>query len=108
MEISDYCGYCGKEFARNEGDPPEVCQSCLNDPDPAQRQRIAEDLEYAEADRQNDEELAYEASKYDDCDRCTNPAERLHPCPYKVEINEDSDTLCDCCPDCEVICRDEI
>ena len=34
-----------------------------------------------------------------------NPGTDLHPCPYKTEINDDHDTLCNCCTVCERECR---
>jgi hypothetical protein len=35
------------------------------------------------------------------CDRCkTYEAEELHPCPFSEEINDDSETLCNCCREC--------
>ena len=44
------------------------------------------------------------------CSKCgKNPAEELHPCPYKSEMNaesmdEDDLDLCDCCVDCRGDC----
>lgn len=41
--------------------------------------------------------------------RCGQPGStELHSCPYNREINDDPDTLCNCCPDCEGKCRDDI
>lgn len=37
-----------------------------------------------------------------------NLAEPLHTCPYNVEINHDSTTLCDCCDACQQECCDDI
>lgn len=31
-----------------------------------------------------------------------------HPCPYRVEMNDDSETLCTCCDHCEGICAEEV
>lgn len=31
-----------------------------------------------------------------------------HLCPYKIEMNDDSKTLCQCCERCERECRDDI
>jgi hypothetical protein len=59
----DYCGYCGEDFRRLAADPEGACQDCLNDPDPAQRQRIREDLAYAEADAANDRDLEERARR---------------------------------------------
>lgn len=37
--------------------------------------------------------------------RCDEEAADIpHICPYAQEINDDSDTLCRCCPDCEHEC----
>ena len=36
------------------------------------------------------------------------PAKEPHFCPYRREINDDSETLCDCCERCEDECRDDI
>ena len=39
------------------------------------------------------------------CSRCeVNDAQSEHTCPYAEEINNDSDSLCDCCSDCEHEC----
>lgn len=39
------------------------------------------------------------------CSRCNNnDAQEEHTCPYAEEINGDSDSLCDCCSDCEHEC----
>lgn len=43
------------------------------------------------------------------CERCGKEAGREpHSCPYKSEINDDSETLCTCCWDCQVECSDNI
>lgn len=31
-----------------------------------------------------------------------------HPCPYKADVNEDSESLCRCCEDCMQVCADDI
>ena len=41
------------------------------------------------------------------CD-CGNNVESLHTCPYREEINGDSETLCNCCSDCEHTCAMDI
>lgn len=40
--------------------------------------------------------------------QCPNPAAAPHQCPYLVEIDEDRETLCTCCKDCERECADDI
>ena len=40
------------------------------------------------------------------CD--AQPPAEPHECPYALEINSDSETLCDCCKDCEGTCADDI
>ena len=43
------------------------------------------------------------------CERCKiNDAEELHPCPYNEDINDDSETLCNCCADCQHECAMDI
>lgn len=37
-----------------------------------------------------------------------NLAEPLHTCPYKVDINNDETTLCDCCDACRGECAGDI
>lgn len=39
---------------------------------------------------------------------CSAAAEELHSCPFKIEIHDDEETLCDCCEDCEHECAMEI
>jgi len=46
-----------------------------------------------------------EDSTFTKCGSCKrNNANELHPCPFKEEINEDSESLCDCCDDCTHEC----
>lgn len=40
--------------------------------------------------------------------KCGNPAEDLHTCPYSEDIYGDSETLCNCCDDCEHNCLMDI
>lgn len=46
------------------------------------------------------------------CGKCSKqPPEyawELHPCPYKSDINDDPDTLCNCCPYCVSECAADI
>lgn len=43
------------------------------------------------------------------CDRCgKNPAQEMHPCPFSEEVHGDSETLCDCCEECEGSCADDV
>lgn len=43
------------------------------------------------------------------CPRChENPATDDHTCPYQSEINDDDETLCRCCEDCEYECAQDI
>lgn len=39
---------------------------------------------------------------------CGNMPQPLHPCPYEEDINQDSETLCWCCKDCEEQCAMDI
>lgn len=40
--------------------------------------------------------------------KCGNPGAAPHSCPYKSDVNDDSNTLCNCCDACEQNCRDDI
>jgi len=43
------------------------------------------------------------------CQCCgKNDAEEPHTCPYAEEINNNSETLCNCCPDCMYECSMDI
>lgn len=43
------------------------------------------------------------------CDHCQiNEAQDPHPCPYRVEIDEDEESLCNCCKECREKCADNI
>ncbi len=43
------------------------------------------------------------------CERCEkNAATSPHSCPYQADVNEDSETLCTCCEDCEYECAMDI
>jgi len=39
---------------------------------------------------------------------CGNQATEPHPCPYREEINDDSETLCTCCQECAQECANDI
>jgi hypothetical protein len=39
---------------------------------------------------------------------CTNPEEADHTCPFSEEINNDSESLCNCCSDCRRECAEDI
>jgi hypothetical protein len=42
-------------------------------------------------------------------DTCNHePADALHPCPYKDELYNDNITLCWCCTGCVGDCHDEV
>lgn len=40
--------------------------------------------------------------------RCGQPGEEPHTCPYAVDINHDSENLCNCCSDCTAQCAWDI
>ena len=40
--------------------------------------------------------------------RCGSDPESLHICPYQQDINGDSETLCNCCSECEHQCAQDI
>jgi hypothetical protein len=42
------------------------------------------------------------------CKTCSNPGLELHQCPYQEDIKNDSDTLCNCCSDCQRECSNDI
>ena len=43
------------------------------------------------------------------CENCgKQPAEELHTCPYKEDIDGDYISLCNCCEDCQYLCSCEI
>lgn len=42
------------------------------------------------------------------CMRANHVQVLAHPCPYQTEINDDSETLCECCIICEGNCCDDI
>ena len=55
--------------------------------------------------QQNGNDFIADVSSSDKCSRCeVNDAQSEHTCPYAEEINDDSDSLCDCCSDCEHEC----
>lgn len=64
--------------------------------------------------RQNEEcDVTTDLEMVQDCDGCEcrschNPAEEPHTCPYKTEINDDYESLCNCCSECEQECRWDI
>lgn len=44
------------------------------------------------------------------CQKCGTPIDsnELHPCPYNVDINDNSTPCCNCCPNCSQDCADDI
>ena len=53
-------------------------------------------------------QLEISSEKFSECDRCKNPAEELHTCPFNEEIDDDYETLCNCCFDCTNVCCEDI
>lgn len=50
-----------------------------------------------------------ETSEEAKCSRCkVNPAEPDHTCPYAEEINDDHESLCDCCDACASECAADV
>lgn len=37
-----------------------------------------------------------------------NPASEPHPCPYQIDINDNYESTCTCCAECEQNCADDI
>ena len=44
----------------------------------------------------------------DKCDKVKDEILPLHTCPYRVDINGDSFTECNCCKSCTIECLDDI
>lgn len=44
------------------------------------------------------------------CEKCqkNKPEKKSHTCAYRVEINEDKETLCNCCRDCTARCAENV
>lgn len=40
--------------------------------------------------------------------KCGAPALPPHICPYQSDVNGDHKTKCNCCEQCEAVCKDEI
>lgn len=40
-------------------------------------------------------------------DGCENEACELHTCPFKSDINNDDETLCNCCDSCKRSCWED-
>lgn len=53
---------------------------------------------------------ASEVDSKSQCDRhgCAKPGEEPHPCPFKAEIKNDSETLCPCCRECRRECAGDV
>jgi hypothetical protein len=47
-------------------------------------------------------QIEFETNDYCTCDRSDITA---HTCPFRVEIDEDYEFKCECCPYCENECR---
>lgn len=55
------------------------------------------------------QQLEVVPAEHNTCPRCPkNAGTAPHTCPYSVDINDDSETLCTCCDDCEHECAMDI
>lgn len=77
----------------------QVLSDCRWDVEIWQNGQCIEVEEYAneEPETQNNE-----------CSNCNEYSIEPHTCPFKVEINDDSETLCSCCESCTHECAMEI
>lgn len=41
-------------------------------------------------------------------DGCQRPVSEPHPCPFAEDVNNDSESLCNCCAACEYQCSQDI
>ena len=46
-------------------------------------------------------------TEQDKC-KCGHDGSPMHTCPYKEDVNDDKESLCNCCRVCELNCRDDI
>ncbi len=44
----------------------------------------------------------------DECNRCGEPGNQPHVCPYASDVDGDDETLCNCCDECTEACEDDI
>lgn len=43
------------------------------------------------------------------CNNCKiREKTELHTCPFKVEIDDDIESVCDCCEECQDQCADDV
>ena len=53
-----------------------------------------------------------EVVKTEDLDFCAScgeePAEELHSCPLLEELYDDAGSMCNCCSECTIACKDGI
>lgn len=55
------------------------------------------------------ESIEIDPKSEDNTSGCTcSSSEEAHTCPYKEEINQDFDTLCTCCAECQYQCCQDI
>ena len=40
--------------------------------------------------------------------KCGEPGRKKHDCPYQADVNNDSETMCNCCIDCTNECLNDI
>lgn len=53
------------------------------------------------------EQATYDVLCFGHC-RCGNPGTEEHTCPYAEDINNDSESLCNCCNECAGQCAMDI
>ncbi len=66
------------------------------------KEEIREALQYPK------EEKEKVKNPNEQCESCKNPSKEMHSCPYQEEINDDSESLCNCCDDCAHECAQDI
>lgn len=52
------------------------------------------------------EEKEYDYTKCPTCQ--ANEAAEDHPCPFLQDVENDEETMCNCCSECEQRCADDI
>ena len=57
----------------------------------------------------NQPEAEHEKQVAEHCGKClSGKAELPHICPYQADIKGDTETLCNCCKDCQKECSDDV
>lgn len=110
------CKSCGRIGNHSK----DICENCLWSRHSLKihKKYLKADMEREEKEKEMEEKERRENPVIDPvepflsprCEKCGKNAATLdeHTCPFKSDIHDDNETMCNCCNDCCQECADEI